>query len=275
MGYTGWLYELTVILYAISVLFYFIDFIQHNRKLNRWAFGLLGVVWVLQSTYFVRELVRIGQFPVLTPEDGLFFYAWVLVTLSLVIHLFFRIGAFSFFVHLFGFMVMAIYLFAPNDYKAQVLQDQLMSGLLIVHITLAFIAYASFTVSFIFSSMYLIEHRLLKKKKWVEQLFRFGSLFQLEKATYWLNMIGVPMLLLSLILGEVWASITLDTVYLFDAKVILPFLVIIVYSLLLYVKVIKGVHGRKLMVWNTMTFMMVLINYVWSDSLTNFHLFAH
>lgn len=45
------IYELIVILYAVSVLLYFIDFVQNNRKANSIAFWLLSIVWVLQTAF--------------------------------------------------------------------------------------------------------------------------------------------------------------------------------------------------------------------------------
>lgn len=272
MVYTGWLYECTVILYALSVLGYFIDFLQNNRKVNRIAFWLLSIVWLLQTVYFIDELMKLGEFPILTPSQGLFFYAWVLVTLTLVINRLFRVDVFVFFTNVLGFVIMSIYLFAPGNQASDVLSEQLTSGLLVIHITIAFLAYGAFTMSFIFSVMYYIQSRMLKKKHWNKRMVRFGSLEQLEKASFVLNMIGVPLLLISLILGMVWSSLKLHTFYWYDAKVILSFVVIVVYSLFLYEKVAKGTHGNTLVQWNTAAFLVVLINYFLSESLTDFHL---
>ncbi|HET7522455.1 MAG TPA: cytochrome c biogenesis protein CcsA [Bacillales bacterium] len=272
MEYTGWLYEFTVILYALSVLGYFIDFLQHNRKVNRMAFWLLSIVWVFQTIYFIEELLRLGEFPILTPSDGLFFYAWVLVTLSLFINRFFRVDFFVFFTNVLGFIIMSIYLFAPGGEASNVLSKQLTSGLLVIHVTIAFLAYGAFTLSFIFSIMYLIQHRMLKEKKWNRRMLRFGSLSQLEQASFICNMVGVPLLAISLILGMIWASIQLRVFYWLDAKVILSFVVIFVYSIFLYQKVAKGTHGKTLVFWNTTAFLVVLINYFLSESLTQFHL---
>ncbi len=45
-----------------------------------------------------------------------------------------------------------------------VLAEQLVSELVYVHVGMAIISYATFTVSFIFSIMYLLQYRLLKRK---------------------------------------------------------------------------------------------------------------
>ncbi|HET7628299.1 MAG TPA: cytochrome c biogenesis protein CcsA [Bacillales bacterium] len=274
MNYTGWLYEYTVILYALAVLGYFIDFLQNNRKVNRTAFWLLSIVWILQTVYFVEELLRIGEFPILTPSKGLFFYAWVLVTLSLVVNRLFRVDVFVFFVNVIGFMIMAVYLFAPSPRVSDVLTSHLMSGLLVIHVTIAFLAYGAFTLSFIFSAMYFIEHHMLKRKKWNKRMIRFGSLSQLERWSFLCNMVGVPLLLISLILGMIWASLRLRHFFWFDPKVILSFVVFLAYSAFLYQKVAKGKHGKTLVYWNTAAFLVILINYFLSETLTHFHLWS-
>ena len=67
------LHELTVVVYAFSVLLYFFDFIHHNRKANRIAFWLLAFVWVLQSAFLFLYMLETGRFPVLTIFEGYVF----------------------------------------------------------------------------------------------------------------------------------------------------------------------------------------------------------
>lgn len=57
------LHEATVLLYAISMLLYFIDFLNNNQKANRVAFWLLSIVWVLQTIFFVSVCVENGKVP--------------------------------------------------------------------------------------------------------------------------------------------------------------------------------------------------------------------
>ena len=73
------LHEATVLLYAISMLLYFIDFLNNNQKANKVAFWLLSIVWVLQTIFLFLYVMKTGRFPVLTIFEGLYFYAWVLI----------------------------------------------------------------------------------------------------------------------------------------------------------------------------------------------------
>ncbi len=273
MSSIRWIYDLTIILYALSVLGYFVDFLQNNRKANRIAFWLLSIVWVLQLLVMIFRVIETNRFPILTPNEGLFFYAWVIVTLSLLINWFFRVDFFVFFTNIIGFILMAVSWFAPNNYVSPSFSDQLINELAIIHITMAFIAYGAFTVSSILSVMYLTQYNMLKEKKVGKRLWRFESLGRLESLSYLLNVVGVPVLFLSLILGLIYGyKMNLAPSIFYDAKVISSFIVLIVYGFYLYLKVVQGTYGRQLAYWNVAGLLVILINYFLAATLTEFHL---
>ncbi|GGE42552.1 cytochrome c assembly protein [Pullulanibacillus camelliae] len=267
-----WLYDITVILYAACVCSFFIDFLQNNRKAHQLAFWLLSIVWVLQLITVVLKVSYTKEFPILTPIDGLFFVAWIIVSASLVMHRFFKLYFFGFFANLVGFAIMVITLFQPNDPAAPILGQRLMSDLLIIHISIALLSYAAFAISFILSMMYLVEYRLLKQKKWDQRLIHFGSLARLEQGAFYCNLLGVPLLLISLLLGIIRATDVFSNVNWLDSKIITSFLVLLAYCLYLYQRLGKNVYGKPLVFWNIVAFLLVLINVFLSEVFTGFHL---
>ncbi|MCQ6278285.1 inner membrane protein YpjD [Bacillus sp. EB600] len=270
--YMSRLHELTVVLYAFSVLLYFFDFIHHNRKANRIAFWLLAFVWVLQTAFLCLYMVNTGRFPVLTIFEGLYFYAWVLVTLSLGINRLLRMDFIVFFTNILGFIVMAIHTFAPVQYQSHIVAQKLVSELLLIHITMAILSYGAFSLSFVFSLLYLIQYDLLKRKKWGTRLVRLADLNKLEHLSYVLAVIGVPMLMLGLILGVQWVLIKVPWVHWYDSKVLGSFIVLTGYSIYLYLKIGKGMSGKSLALWNVGSFLIVLINFFLFGQLSSFHL---
>ena len=265
------LHEVTVVLYALSVLLYFIDFLHTNQKANKTAFWLLAIVWLLQTIFLFMYMNETGRFPVLTIFEGLYFYAWVLITLSLAINRLLKVDFTVFFTNVLGFMVMVIHTFAPVQIESEVLAQQLVSELLFIHITMGILSYGAFSLSFVFSLLYLIQYDLLKRKKWGKRLIRLGDLSRLEHMSYVLTVIGVPMLLLSLILGLQWANIKLPGLQWFDTKIIGSFVVLAVYSVYLYVRVRKQMYGKNLAFLNICSFISVLINFFLFGSLSTFH----
>ncbi|PSL43999.1 HemX family protein [Salsuginibacillus halophilus] len=265
------IYILTILLYSISVLGYFIDFIQNNRKVNRIAFWLLSIVWVLQTLFFVIRAIAFDRVPVITPFEGLFLFAWLVVTLSLVLNFFFRIDFLILFTNIIGFIMLAFSLFVPSGDVPEELTNLLVSELLIIHITFVLLSYAGFTLAFAFSSMYAIQNRMLKQKAWSSRLTRFGSLPRLEKLAFASTVLAYPFLLLGVILGFVWAYIQLPVLPWFDAKVLGSLLILIVYGIYMYERAVRNRRGYSLALLNLAGFLLVLINYFLSDELTEFH----
>ncbi|MCP3762562.1 cytochrome c biogenesis protein [Domibacillus sp. A3M-37] len=265
------LHELMIILYAVSVLLYFLDFVQKNQRANKIAFWILTIVWSLQTIFLCLYMYNTGRFPVLTLFEGLYFYAWVLITFSLVLNKLLRMDFTVFFTNVIGFMIMTIHTFAPVQVESQAAAEKLISELLLLHITIAILSYGAFSLSFIFSALYVLQYRLLKTKKWNERLWRLGDLGKLEKLSVILNAMGVPLLLLSLILGLVWKTIKLPDVSWFDLKIITSFVLLFVYSAFLYVKVRKGVSGKTLAYMNTAAFLIILMNFFLGSRLSTFH----
>ena len=265
------LHEVTVLIYALSVLLYFFDFLHNNKKAKQFAFWFLTIVWVLQTIFLFLYMYEAGRFPVLTIFEGLYFYVWVLVTLSLYINKLKETDFTVFFTNVLGFIVMAVHTFAPVQASSQVVAQQLISELLFIHILLAFVAYGAFTISFVFSILYLLQYHLLKKKKWGKRLIRLGNLSKLEYWSYLLNVIGVPLLICALVLGLLWAHWKLPEVSWFDMKIIGSFIVLFSYSLYIFVKVRKQVFGKNLAYINIASFLIVFINFFLFGSLSNFH----
>ena len=267
------LQELTVVLYALSVLLYFIDFLHNNRRANRVAFWLLSFVWVSQTIILFFYMLKIGRFPVLTLFEGLYFYAWVLITFSLVINRLLKVDFIVFFTNVIGFMIMVMHAFAPDQVvSGGVSAEQLVSELLFIHITAAILSYGAFSLSFAFSLLYLIQYNLLKQKKWGKRLARISDLSKLEHMSYVLNVIGIPLIIIGIILGSRWAYLTLPDVFWFDAKVIGSVFVIIVYCVYLYLRISKGITGKSLAMWNMAAFLIVLINFFLIGNFSTFHI---
>ncbi|ERN52436.1 cytochrome c biogenesis protein [Alkalihalophilus marmarensis] len=270
----NWIYPLTIVLYSLSVFGYFIDFLQQNRKVNRLAFWLLSIVWVLQTVYFVYRAFELNRLPLITPFEGLFFYAWVVVSSSLLINWYFRVDFLVFFTNVIGFSMMAFSLFVDDSGIPESLYTLLVSELLIIHITIILLSYAAFTLSFAFSIMYVIQHQMLKKKLWGKRLVRFGSLTNLDTLANRMTIFAFPFFLIGLILGFVWAYSQFGFIPLTDAKVISSLIVLAAYAVYLYQRAVHYVRGYNMALLNIACFLLLLINYFLSGQYSEFHLWV-
>ncbi|MER1988207.1 cytochrome c biogenesis protein CcsA [Solibacillus isronensis] len=267
------LYELMIILYGLCIVLYFTDYLYKNIKFRRVAFWFVSIVWLLQTLFIVLFIIETKRFPILSLYEGVFFYAWLLTTLSIILHCIVRVDLPVFFINVLSFVFMTIHLFAPET-NDQIVGDSLVSEMLLIHISFAIVSYAAFSVAFVFSLLYLILYRILKQKKFTNLWSRLPSLQQMVK---WINLstiIGIPLLLISLILGLEWAFLTLENVSVFDVKILGSFIVSIVYLIIFLLhrkgKLIGMVYAQV----HIYLFLLVVINFFLGSKLSNFHLWV-
>lgn len=265
------LHEGMVILYAISLVFYFIDYLDKDSKAHRIAFWLLSTVWILQTIFLTLYIVETRRFPILTLFEGIYFYAWLLITLSIVLHLTYRVMVPVFFLNVIGFIFITIHTFAPVQIERSPVGEALISELLFIHVTFAILSYVAFSLSFVFSTLYQILYRLLKKKKWSKQYSNLPSLAQTEKGMTISIVTGIPFLLVSLILGLQWAYVSLVEFTLIDFKIFGSFILLFVYGYLLYRRQNGTLHGTNYAWGHVYAFLLVLVNFLLGSRLSDFH----
>lgn len=267
----SWLYDAIIYLYALSLLFYFSDFVGKNRRAKRMGTGLLAFVWVLQTVYLAVSLYENRAAFAFTMFETLFLFAWLLVALSLVIGRFVAIDMLVFLVNVFGFAVLALNFFSNPKVNPLFSGWQVSDELLFIHITLAVGSYAAFTVGAFWSGMYLFLHRKLKEKRWTAKMKRMPSLEKLDLYTYRTVLIGVPMLLLSLSLGFVWIALAHAPDMLLDPKVVNSVFVLAAYSFYLMQRLSLRAPGARLALWNLAAFAFVVANFMISNWFSDFH----
>lgn len=264
------MHEVMILLYSFSLIFYFIDYLYNNRKAKKVAFWFLCIVWILQTIFFAFYMIETGRFPILTMGEGLYFYGWLLITFSILLHRLVKIEFASFFSNILGFIIVVIYTYAPFRWESNV-SEQLISELLIVHITLSILAYTAFTFSAICSLLYILQYKLLKKKKWRKQLIRINDLSSLENLPFLLNSLGVPLLVIGVILGLQWAFLKVPGIVFYDWKILGSIFVIFVYSIYIYMKTSEKMMGLKLTYFNLAAFLILYINFFLFGKFSSFH----
>ncbi|MFY3792372.1 cytochrome c biogenesis protein CcsA [Ureibacillus sp. MALMAid1270] len=264
-------YEMMVILYALSIVLYFIDYFYKQAKIRRTAFWIVSIVWVMQTVFFLLYIMEMKRFPVLTLIEGVYFYAWLLITISIILHCIARVDLPVFFINILGFIFVTIHLFAPDQVQNP-LGESAVSEMLIIHISFAILSYATFTLTFVFSVLYLILYKILKKKKFSKLWSRLPSLQQISM---WINssiLIGNPLFFISILLGLEWAFMTLEGLSVIDAKIIGSFIIFVIYLIILVLHRRGKLSGLNYSWANIYTFLLVVINFFLGSKLSNFHL---
>lgn len=265
------LHEWMVVLYAVSLVFYFIDYLNRDKIAHRIGFWVLSIVYVMQTAFLVLYIVETKRFPILSLFEGIYFYAWLLITMSILLHLFSKVGYAAFFLNVIGFIFMTIHTFAPTQIKQSAIGDALISELLFIHISFAILSYVAFAMSFVFAVLYLLLYRTLKKRKWSKQFGRLPSLQQTAMGMKIGIITGIPFLFISLILGVQWAHIMLEEWSLLDMKIIGSFFILVVYGIVLFGIQTGKLRGNNSAWVNVFAFLFVIINFFLGSTLSGFH----
>lgn len=267
-----WIYDAILYIYALSLLFSFSDMATKNRSAKRMGTGLLAFVWLLQSAFIAYRMYEHQYVPVLTMFEALFFYCWVLVTVSIMMNFFLkRLDLLVFLVNVAAFAILALNFFSDPSVTPISEQWEARDELVFIHITLAIASYAAFMIAALLSGMYLFMHRQLKGKRWSSVMTRFPSLDRIEGYTYRAVLIGIPLLIASVALGIAKIVLDGDTRLLADAKVLSSIFSIAVYAFYLLQRVTANQTGYMLAFWNLAAFTAVVINFLVFNMYSGFH----
>jgi len=268
---SNWLYEIILLLHALSLIGYIVYFIYSNWKMKKIAFSLFVIVWTVHTAGIAYELIITKAFPILNLNDGIYFYAWTLLTFTLIINRIYQVHFIVLLTNIFSFFTMTLAVTLSIEQHSAVRSTQLIHEILMAHITLSILSYGFFTVSFLLAVMYLIQYHLLKRKKGLKSMWRFTNLEQLDQYSHLSVVIGVPLLLLGLILGVVWAYVSGEDFYWYDLKTIGSIILLCIYSIYLIVRNGNIYNSKSISIFSSATFLMLLVNFFLFSVLSNFH----
>ncbi len=265
------LHEAILILYMISIACYFFDFVEKSRRLKRYGYLLLLSVFLLQSTSIILFIFIVGRIPIETINEGFYFFTWLIILISLILSKVIRTEFFIFLMNLIGFVFMMIHTFQPLDLSTGTTVSHMMNELLWTHVTLAIVSYVMFLIAALHAVLYLTQMHQLKQKKFNQKFFRISDLESLSRFVQVFSIIGCVMLMISLILGIYWGIIFEGASIWVDSKVLGSLLLLIGYSFYIFLHQKNKLMMHRLMDFNIVLFLLLLINYLIVSRFSGFH----
>ena len=263
--------EFMVILYAVSLVFYFIDYLKRDRRAHGMAFALLLLVYLLQTMNISIAIIQTKRMPIFSLFDSVYLYAWLLMTISLILHASHKYSFMIFFLNVLGFIFLTIHTFGPTRIAESPIRESLISEWLVIHISFAILSYVAFGIGFVFAVLYLLVYQLLKEKKWTKQFGRYPSLHQTTLGMKFSTYVGIPILFISLVLGINWANAVLDDWSLFDFKIVTSFVVLLIYGSMLFFQQRGKLQANDYAWAHIIAFLVVIINYFLAGRFSDFH----
>jgi len=234
-----------IVLYLLDSIWEVGSIFNPNRFSKKLADYFLLSGLSVHCAFLIIISSQSGTLPISTLFESSTFYLSLIVLLSVILKFLYRLQSLTPFVMpiVTGFSIAAVTL-VKNDLA---LTADLKTFWLFAHIIPIFLGYASFTVSFIFSIMYLTMERQLKKKS-------FGPLFES----------GFPLLTIGLVSGTVWAKTTniLGLLWYLDPKVLLGSLTWLIYAAILHLRLGASFHGTKVAIVTIAGFVIVILTFI-------------
>jgi len=258
-----------ILIYSLSLLLYLVDVIKKVWQYKGVSYRLLVVGGLLQSLTFAWYIYTQVYFPLLTWYEVLLFYSLIFILIAITVHPLFNWELLEISMLFLG-LVLLIGAYSIGE-TMPTIKSTYISKLLFIHVTFSIISYGAFTLSALFSVLYIIHEWLLKRKIWNNFTKMLPSLESLERNGHYASLLGTPMLFFGITVGTIWAGVFFKWTFFLDPKVLLSLVILGMY-LLGMVKRRKGEWlPRQLAIWNLISFAVVMINFFVTSLLWSFH----
>ncbi|MDY6843030.1 MAG: c-type cytochrome biogenesis protein CcsB [Thermodesulfobacteriota bacterium] len=236
-------FNVSVILYLIATISYFIYFVKPQKKKFQIAITLIVLAFIIHTISWAMRFYVSGYPPFVILHETLSFFAWVIVFIYLIFHAQYRIEIIGVFVSPLVSVLTIISFTLPNDITP--LAPILKSFWMPIHITLCFLGEGIFSLAFCIGIMYLIQERQIKKKRLSTIYHRLPSLKVLDDLNYKCLTIGFPLLTLGIITGSIWAEFAWGSYWSWDPKETWSLITWFIYAALLHGRLNVGWKGRR------------------------------
>ncbi len=255
--FSGWLYILTLGLYAAATAAYFgFLYFRHWEAVATWV-GRAAVT--VHTLTLGLRVVESGRPPFVYLFEAILFFTWLLMLNYTLLEALLNLKIAGVFVTPVTFILLFAAAALPRETTA--LDPTLAGAWVGVHLSLSILAYAAFTMAFVFALMYLLQERQLRAKDFRLIFRRLPSLEILDTWSHRLIAVGFALLSLGIISGSIWAGYAWGSHWSWDPKETFSILTWAVYGVYLLLRVRFGWHGRKAAHLSLAGYALVLANF--------------
>jgi cytochrome c-type biogenesis protein CcsB len=242
------LFKFSLLTYFAATVFFLVDIIAKREKAGRIGRWVLVGGFALHCVTLVARYLEAGYTPVSNLHESLSFSAWSLVGIYLLFDLRYRLTIVGAFIAPLALVTMIFG--GATVTRATQLNPVLESWWFPIHVALAFLGNAVFTLAAVVGVMYLIQERLLKSKKFSTLFYRLPSLSTLDQINYKCLSFGFPLMTMGIISGAVWANSAWGGYWRWDPKETWALIVWLNYAAWLHLRFTKGLRGTPMAWWS-------------------------
>jgi cytochrome c-type biogenesis protein CcsB len=200
----GWTLFITIALYTVGLLHSIFGFCQKRQIFVQIALGMVACGFAFHTLSLVLLSVQRQHFPITNLPESLCFFAWCISLTFIIANVRYRSNALgAFILPLVSLLtIFSQVIWAENrEFPAW-----MNSGWLHFHVSVAFLAYAAFFLTFISGVIYLIQENELKEKNFRFLYFRLPSLKVCDELFRRFLLLGFVSMSLTIISGAIWAQ---------------------------------------------------------------------
>ncbi|MCS7163979.1 MAG: cytochrome c biogenesis protein [Thermodesulfovibrio sp.] len=260
-------FELALTLYFAGFILSIVGIIRKKNDLDKAVFFLSLIGFILHTVYLIIRYIKSGQAPVFSMHEANSYFAWSILLVSFLISFSYKVKVLNFGIIL-SFLIMFIGAFFPRGIPS--LKPEIKSFWIDIHAVMAIFGIALFSLAFVFSSLYLIQEKAIKSKKFRGFESILPNLEILDKINYHLIFWGFPLYTIALVVGFIkYVSLV---GFMFDPKEIWSFLTWIVYLSIYYLRVKEDWRKKKAAYLTILAFLLVIFGFFGINLLTeSFH----
>lgn len=200
----GWTLTAAIALYSLGLLHSLFGFCQKKQTYVRIALGMVAFGFAFHTLSLVLLSIERRHFPITNLPESLCFFAWCVSLTFMAANLRYRINALGAFILPLVSVLTIVSQLIWEENKA--IPERLNSWWVHFHVSVAFLAYAAFFLTFVSGLLYLIQERDLKKKNFRFLYFRLPSLKICDELFRGSLFVGFAMMSLTIVTGAVWAE---------------------------------------------------------------------
>ncbi|MEX0879810.1 MAG: cytochrome c biogenesis protein CcsA [Thermoanaerobaculia bacterium] len=230
--------------------------VQPRARGARAAPLLVAAGLVFHFSDLLHRARELASVPYRTLGGSVSFFGWMLGIAYLLLLLRHRERAMGPFLIPFVILATGVGLLLPDSASAPAVG--MHGSVFAFHVTLAILAYAAFTFSFVLSLLYLIQNRQIRGRRTGILFARLPALEVMGRMNRTSVTVGLASLALSLLLGFVWAERFWPS--LADPKIEWALATLAIYGLLLW-KDRRGWEGPRVALLSILGFGVVMFSY--------------
>lgn len=254
------LFKCALLLYLAATVLYLGDILFRRVQLGKAARWVLIGGFVVHSAVLVGRFIIGGHTPVTNLHESLSFSAWTLVGIYLLFDARYKLAVIGAFITPLALILM---FFGGATFTGVGEIDPILrSWWFPVHVLLAFLGNAMFTLAFAVSVMYLLQEHMLKNKKLSGLFYRLPALSTLDEINYKCLTFGFPLMTMGIITGAVWANSAWGGYWRWDPKETWALITWFLYAALLHGRLTAGWRGRRAAIFSIIGFLCLLFSYL-------------